>query len=97
MNNSIVLEDVEQLAEQLEPAQQLKLVAYITEQMSKKIFGNSVDEDKARQARKKKLQLCEELLEEVSDITDDSQGFFDASETINRLRDERISEICSTT
>ena len=46
--------------------------------------------------RQKKLQLANELLAEVDDIEDDSQGELDAATDLRRFREERIKRICQS-
>ena len=89
MSNTVTLGEVEQLAIQLPPPEQLKLVARICEQLSA-----AATEAVAEQVRLVRLQLAEELLAECDDIEDDSQGEFDATQDIQRMREERMSRIC---
>ena len=44
---------------------------------------------KANRAKQSRLQLAEELLVEVDDIEDDSEGEFNAVQDIRRIRVER--------
>ena len=44
--------------------------------------------------KQKRLDTAKELLSEVDDVDDDSQGIFDASADIRRLREERLKQIC---
>lgn len=93
MREAITLEQVEKLADQLPPIQQLKLVARICEQLSTKSTIEDIENNKEK-LKQKKLQLVESLLAEVNDVEDDSQGKFDAVEDLNRLREERVKQIC---
>ncbi|HIE29186.1 TPA: hypothetical protein EYP66_18090 [Candidatus Poribacteria bacterium] len=91
MSNTVTLGEVEQLAAQLPPPERLKLVACICEQLSA-----ATTEDEAERVKQVRLQLAEELLAECNDIEDDSQGEFDATQDIQRMREERgMSQICS--
>ena len=48
----------------------------------------------AEKIKQKRLDTAKELLSEVDDVDDDSQGVFDASADIRRLREERLKQIC---
>ena len=95
MPELVTLEQVEVLVAQLAPQEQLKLVAHVSERLSSTLAvvsqGASQEESWVRAER---LRLATSLLEEVEDIADDSQGEFDAAETLQRLRDERIAQLC---
>ena len=95
MAETVTLDQIEKLVEQLPPAQRLKLVASICEQLSSASTIEKVENDMKR-SRRKRLQLAEELLAEVDDIEDDSQGKFDAAADLRRLREERIKQICQS-
>lgn len=94
MADPITLERIGELAAQLPPPEQLKLVARICERLSSTSFGISEAERSERQAQRERLQLAEELLAECEDVEDDSQGISDAAETIREMRGERIASIC---
>jgi len=95
MANQVTLEQVEQLAQQLPPPERLKLVARICEQLSVTSLAQ-VAESEAEPLQQARLRLAEELLAECEDIEDDSQGTSDAAETIRRMREERIRQICQS-
>ena len=46
--------------------------------------------------RDRRSRLAQELLAEVADVEDDSQGEFDSAETVRQMRDERIAQILGT-
>ena len=94
MTEPVTLEQVEALAVQLTPQEQLKLVAHVSERLSDALSVAPVEENREASEQAKCLQLARELLAEVEDIEDDSQGEHDAAETIRRMRDERIAQIC---
>ena len=94
MPNGVTREHVEQLAVQLPPQEQLELVAHIVNQLNITLPLTSVKAGKQEQVQRQRLQLAEELLVEVADIEDDSQGTSDAAITIRKMRDERIFQIC---
>jgi len=84
MSNTVTIGEVEQLVVQLPLPERLKLAARICEQLSS--VTTEYDAERVRQVR---LQLAEELLAECNDIEDDSQGEFDATQDIRRMREER--------
>ncbi len=90
MSNTVTLREVEQLAAQLLPPEQLHLVAHICEQLSV-----VATEGEAKQMRLAQLRLADELLAECNGIEDDSQGVLDATQDIRRMREERGRQICS--
>ena len=91
MSNTVTLEQVEQFVTQLPPPERLRLVAHICEQLSAGTTEGEVE--RVKQAR---LRLAEELLAECNDIEDDSQGEFDATQDIRRMREERVGQICQS-
>ena len=91
MSNRVTLSQVEQMADQLTPPERMKLVAHICEELSV-----AAREGEPEQVRKVRLQLAEELLAECNDIEDDSQGQFDATKDIRRMRKERVGKICQS-
>lgn len=95
MAETVTLEQVEKLVEQLPPTQQLRLVARICEQLSAASNVEQI-EGKMERSKQKRLQLAEELLSEVDYIEDDSQGKFDAAADLRQLREERIKQICQS-
>jgi len=84
MFNTVTIGEVEQLVVQLPLPERLKLAARICEQLSAVTTENN-----AERVRQVRLQLAEELLAECSDIEDDSQGEFDATQDIRRMREGR--------
>lgn len=93
MSKKVTLEHAERLTEQLLPQEQLKLVARICERLSTTPAAMPTD---AEQARPERLRLAEELLAEVEQIENDSQGESDAAATIRRMREARIAQICQS-
>ena len=89
MPEQMTLEELEQQATQLSWHEQLKLIAYISEQLS-----DTPIYSEAEKIKQKRLDTAKELLLEVDDIDDDSQGVFDASADIKRIREERLKQIC---
>ena len=95
MAETVTLDQIEKLVEQLPPAQRLRLVASICEQLSAASTIEKIENDMKR-SRRKRFQLAKELLAEVDDIEDDSQGKFDAAADLRQLREERIKQICQS-
>ncbi len=85
----MTLQEIEQQATRLSLNEQLKLIVYISEQLSVTPIYSE-----AKKIKQKRLDTAKELLLEVDDIDDDSQGIFDASADIRRIREERQKQIC---
>ncbi len=94
MTETVTLEQVEKLVEQLTPAQQLKLAARICEQLSAASDTEQAG-DEIGKLKQKRLQLIDELLSEVNN-EDDSRGEFDSATDLRQLRQERINQICQS-
>jgi hypothetical protein len=94
MSNPVTLEQVRGLADQLPPADRLKLAAYLCEQLSFNFTAAAAQQAEvdARQ-REAQLRLAEQLLAESVDIADDSLGI-DSAAVIRRMREERVAAIC---
>ena len=88
MTETVTLEQVEKLIEQLTPAQRLKLAARICEQLSAASDIQQVG-DEIGKLEQKRLQLVDELLPEVNNIEDDSRGEFDSATDLRQLRRHR--------
>ena len=84
MAQSITLDQVETMAEQLSPQNQLKLLARVSETLSRSLPELPREAD----AQPERLRLAEALLAEVADVEDDSQGEFDAVETLRQVREQ---------
>ncbi|MEK7399447.1 MAG: hypothetical protein AAB116_21105 [Candidatus Poribacteria bacterium] len=89
MSDQMTLQEIEQQATRLSLNEQLKLIVYISEQLSVTPIYSE-----AKKIKQKRLDTAKELLLEVDDIDDDSQGIFDASADIRRIREERQKQIC---
>jgi hypothetical protein len=89
MSEVVTLEQVEAMATQLPPREQLKLISDLSAGLTALPIPAAADEEwKAR------LALAERLLAECDDIEDDSQGEFDAVEDVRRSHEEREARIC---
>jgi hypothetical protein len=93
MSYQVTLKQVEQLAEQLELPESLQLIAHLAERLGHSLPFAIDGKREKEQRRQVRLQLVNELLAEVEDVEDDSQGQFDAAEMIRRMRDERITQM----
>jgi len=90
MSNAVTLEQAEQLVTQLPPPEQLKLVAYISEQLSG-LLKTTLSHD-AESARKREAQ-ADALLAELDEIAESIEGEFDAAEDVRQIRDERTNRL----
>lgn len=93
MASAVTVEQVEQLARQLPPQDQLKLVAHLSEHLSDEVFAGSARTTEENASQNDRLLLAEELLQECAGVVDDSQGMSDAAATIRRMRDERMAQL----
>lgn len=94
MASPVSVEQVERLARQLPPQDQLKLVAHLSEHLSGEMLARPARSSEEDATQKNRLLLAEELLQECAGVVDDSQGTSDAAATIRQMRDERMSQLC---
>lgn len=91
MTNTVTFEQVGQLAVQLPPPEQLKLVAYISEQLSgllrTNLLSSSTGTQRAREV------MADALLADLDAIAESIEGEFDSAEDIRQIREERASRI----
>ncbi|MGH9837513.1 MAG: hypothetical protein ACREEM_01875 [Blastocatellia bacterium] len=92
MTAAMTLEQVEGLAAQLPPQEQLKLLARISERLSDLTpLGQASDDEAVQRERAARaeaiLALCDAAAERFP-------GQSDAAEDIRLIRDERIEQIC---
>ena len=85
MSNRMTFEQVEQLAVQLPPPEQLKLVAHISEQLSGMI--------PLKRAQREREAMADALLAELDAIADSIEGAFDSAEDIRQIREERANRL----
>ncbi len=83
----VTLDQVETMVEQLSPQNQLKLLARVSETLSRSL----PEMPDAADGQTERLRLAEALLAEVADVEDDSQGEFDAVGTLRQLRDGKVA------
>jgi len=90
MSKGVTLEQVEQLAAQLPPQEQLKLVSRLSERLTEAIFP-PVTVSKKERAREAVaiLRECDRAAAAFAQKTN-------SAETIRRMRDERYRQICQS-
>lgn len=91
MSNTISLNQVEGLALQLPPSDQLKLVAHISEQLGDRMPASGLND--APDARREREAQAEALLAELDAIAESIEGQSNSAEDIRRLRTERASRL----
>ncbi len=91
ISNTVTFEQVEQLAAQLPPPEQLKLVAYLSDRLSGLLkMAQPLDLDLARQKRE---AMADALLAELDAIAEGIEGQFDSAEDIRQIREERANRV----
>lgn len=91
MTNTVTFEQVGQLAVQLPPPEQLKLVAYISEQLSGLLRTNLLSSSTG--AQRAREVMADALLADLDAIAESIEGEFDSAEDIRQIREERASRI----
>ena len=92
MAEPMTLEQVEALAVQLAPQEQLKLLAHISERLS--ALSSLVREMDNETLRRERAARAEAILALCDVAAERFAGESDAAEDIRRMRDERIEQIC---
>jgi hypothetical protein len=90
MADTITLEQVEELAAQLPPIDQLKLVAHICEQLSVVLPATSNGEELAQREREAQVDA---LLAELDAIAESIEGEFDSAQDLRQIREERANRL----
>jgi hypothetical protein len=91
ISNTVTFEQVEKLAAQLPPPEQLKLVTSLSEQLSALLRTlQPVDEELALQKRE---AAAAALLAELDTIAESIEGQFDSAEDIRQIREERANRL----
>lgn len=91
MLNTVTFEQVGQLAAQLPPPEQLKLVAFISERLSSMLkSGLSLNSASALRTRE---AMADALLAELDAIAESIEGQFDSAEDIRQIREERSNRL----
>ena len=91
MSSEVILEQVEQLAMQLPPTEQLKLMAHISEQLSR--LGVMVPLSNAEKVQREREAMADALLQELDTIAESIEGEFDSAEDIRQIREERANRL----
>ena len=94
MTESITLEQIETLVVQLPLHDQLRLLAHISERLST-TFPTAPEAKRSPQETvpDDRLQLAKMLCDEVDEVLEDTHGEFDAVEDMQRIRQERGSQV----
>ena len=91
MPDQVTLEQVEQLAIQLPPAEQLRLLAHISERLTQSAVA--VEASGADQVREMRAAIADALLQELDAIAESIEGEFDSAEDIRQIREERANRL----
>lgn len=95
MPESVTLEQIETLVVQLSAKDQLRLLAYISACLSSPLpVMPAVENPNEQRVLDERLQLATLLCAEVENITNDTLGEFDAADDIQRMHEERTSQLC---
>jgi hypothetical protein len=89
MSDRWTLEQIQQLAVQLPPQEQLKLMSHLCEQLSVK--QTSVTDEE--QARRERLAQVDAWLAECDAVAESIEGEFDSAEDIRQIREERANRL----
>jgi hypothetical protein len=93
MSSNVTFEQVDALAAQLSPQEQLRLIEQACQRLSAALPGApEVPATEAEHVWRERLRLAEALLAESAGVEDDSQGS-DTAESIRRHRDKRMAQL----
>ncbi len=81
------LDQVEQSAMQLPPTEQLKLMAHISDRLSR--LGITALTADTEQVQREREARADALLQELDTIAESIEGEFDSAEDIREIREER--------
>jgi len=90
MSNKATLEKVKEQADQLSWHDQLRLVSYVSDQLSNITFDKDEDDDFLRKQREREASRILERCKAVGRLW---RGKFDAAEDIRQMREERDEQI----
>jgi hypothetical protein len=88
MSNRVTLEQVEQLAVQLSPHEQLKLVAHVSEWLSGAPLVILPEENNVEWARRERLAQIDAWIARCDEVAERWEGEFDSAADLRRIRDE---------
>ena len=90
MASNVTLEHVEQLAVQLPVIDRLKLLARISDQLSR--LGVEMPSD-MESVRREREAMADALLQELDAIAESIDGEFDSAADIRQIREERTNHL----
>jgi hypothetical protein len=88
MSDTVTLEQVEQLAVQLLPREQLKLVAHISEWLSVTPLATPTEERGVEQVQVGRLAQVDAWIAQCDEVAELWEGEFDSAADLRRIRDE---------
>ncbi len=91
MSTKETIDQVEQLAMQLPPTEQLKLMAYISDKLSR--LGITVPRAGAEHVLREREAMADALLQELDTIAESIEGEFDSVEEMRQIREERANRL----
>jgi hypothetical protein len=93
MSSKVTLKQVEQLAKQLTPEEQKKLVGRINKRLQD-VMQTQTEEERKR--REYAVQVAD-WLTECDQVAEQIEGEFDSAEDLRQIREERTSGLCFMT
>ncbi len=94
MANKVTLKQVEQLAAQLPPQEQLKLVSRLSERLTEAMaLPVTISKKEAERRRKERAREAAAILRECDRAAAAFTRKTDSAETIRRIRDERHRQL----
>jgi len=88
MSDMVTLEQVEQLAVQLPPREQLKLVAHVSEWLIVTPLGTPTGERGMEQVQLERLAQVDAWIAQCNEVAELWEGEFDSAADLRRIRDE---------
>lgn len=88
MSVQVTLEQAEQIAVQLPPRDQLKLVAYLSERLSATPVTIPLEERSGERAKQRRLAQMEAWIAQCDQVAELWEGEFDSAADLRRIRDE---------
>ena len=90
MNSQTTIEQLDEQITRLTPQEQLKLLARVSERLSKRLPPAYVRSDETTRAQR--LQAADDLLAELDRVAELWGGEFDAVADIRRMREDRDAQ-----
>lgn len=88
MSDTVTLEQVEQLAVQLSPREQLKLVAHVSEWLIVTPLTASMEERGVGHVQLERLAQVDAWIAQCNEVAELWEGEFDSAADLRRIRDE---------